>query len=237
MTMNKTKEPSAITYAFIANILYFFICAIYCSINSQNQVLNISFLSLCVILWFIIGNVYSRKLKKTDLKKYLLFVFISFIPILIFLITYNILINVSVNSQTYNWILYYSIGAPIIFWIKPAAFLINFFNLDFYLFAYSIVAAFMFICLIGMLSSSKRHKVKKAEMFKYDRDELIGFNAEAAVTSENETNCQDIKNNTLEYDDSTEQVTFDALKTNESKNTSDNMDLKQEPDINEEIVK
>ncbi|MEL7569709.1 MAG: hypothetical protein AAGU14_04015 [Eubacteriaceae bacterium] len=236
MTKNKLKEPSAVTYAFIANILYFIICAIYCKINSQNQVFNICFLSLCVLLWFITGNVYSRKLSKIDLKKYLSFILISFMPILIFLITYNILINVQIKSQTYNWIMYYSIGAPIIFWIKPASFLINILNINFYLFAYTILAAFMLACFFGLLSSGKNRKARTVKMLKNDKKQSNSFNSEAAVTAENEPHFQNNDNtsNALEYDDGTQQIIFDELNTNKdefsidkSDTMSDNSGLKQ----------
>ncbi len=226
MTKTKLKEPSAVTYAFIANILYFIICAIYCKINSQNQVFNICFLSLCVLLWFITGNVYSRKLSKIDLKKYLSFILISFMPILIFLITYNILINVQLKSQTYNWIMYYSIGAPIIFWIKPASFLINILNINFYLFAYTILAAFMLACFFGLLSSGKNRKARTVKMLKNDKKQSNSFNSEAAVTEENEPHFQNNDNtsNALEYDDGTQQIIFDELNTNKDEFSKDNSD-------------
>ncbi len=242
MTKNKTKEPSVITYAFIANILYFFICAIYCNVNSQNRILDISFFTLSVLLWFIIGNNYSRKLKQINIKKYLSFILINFLPILFFLIAYNILINISINSQTYNWILYYSVGAPIIFWIKPASFLINVFNMDFYLFAYFIVASLMCICFLGLLSSGKKRKIKTAQKSAYVNKELPGLTAEAAVSMKDETHSENIIgniDNILEYDDETEQATFDKLQTVESKLTaadigpiSDNIEIKTESDKN-----
>jgi len=246
MTKNKLKEPSAVTYAFIANILYFIICAIYCKINSQNQIFNICFLSLCVLLWFITGNVYSRKLSKIDLKKYLSFILISFMPILIFLITYNILINVQIKSQTYNWIMYYSIGAPIIFWIKPASFLINVLNINFYLFAYTVLAAFMLVCFFGLLSSGKIRKSKTVKTPTTSKKAANEFYSEAAVTAVNEPHFQNNDNtsNALEYDDANEQVTFDVHKTIEDNFTADNSDimsdnaeLKQAPDKNAKNIK
>lgn len=223
MTKNKLKEPSAVTYAFIANILYFIICAIYCKFNSENQILNISFLSLCVLLWFITGNIYSRKLTKMNLKKYLSFILISFIPILIFLITYNILANLHINSHTYNWIMYYSIGAPIIFWIKPASFLINVFNIDFYLFAYSILAAFMVVCFLGLLSSGKVRKAN-TETSKTYKKAVNEFYSEAAVTAVNGTQCQESINSSP-CDDAIEQATFDVQKNEEDKFTPENSDI------------
>lgn len=224
MTKKKLNEPSAVTYAFIANIIYFIICVIYCKFNSENQILNISFLSICLLLWFIAGNIYARKLTTMNLKKYLSFILISFMPILIFLITYNILANLHINSNTYSWIMYYSIGAPIIFWIKPASFLINVFNIDFYLFAYAIISAFMAVCFLGLLSSVKIQKSKTVKNYKNYKKEVSEYYSEAAVTAVNGTQCQEAIN-TSKYDDAIEQVTFEAQKNKDDKFSTNNSDI------------
>ena len=201
----------------------------------QNQVLDMSFFTLTILLWFIFGNNYSKKLHSFDMSKFLLFIFINFMPILIYLIAYNVLINISLNAQTHNWILYYSIGAPIIFWIKPASFLLNYFDIDFYLFAYMILALLMIVCFLGLLSSSRGHKTKTTHNYKINK-ETSRFAAEAAAAVNDEYNCKDYindANNVFETDELSDQVSFDNLQVidNEfyvdSEKTLDNSGIKK----------
>jgi uncharacterized protein YneF (UPF0154 family) len=154
----KTKEPSAVAYASAANILYFILCVIINKTAASSRTVNIIFLALSVLLWFIMGNVFSRNLYRPDFNKSAEFILLSFLPVLIFLITYNILMSVALNNQTSNWLLFYFVGAPILFFIKPAVFLLGVLNIDFYLFVYLFVAALMFFSFLGLVLNRKNIK-------------------------------------------------------------------------------
>jgi hypothetical protein len=148
--MTKKKNPSIFACALAVNILYYILCVIIYKIDSDNQIVNIVFFALSVMLWLGVGLFYSKKTGDFTFSKGIKLILLGFLPILFFMIAYTVLLYMTVSNQTYNWILFYSIGAPILFWIKPAIFLINFFNVDFYVFAYVYIAGLIVAFIIGM---------------------------------------------------------------------------------------
>lgn len=148
--MTKKKNPSIFACALAVNILYYILCVIIYKIDSDNQIVNIVFFALSVMLWLGVGLFYSKKTGDFTFSKGIKLILLGFLPVLFFMIAYTVLLYMTVSNQTYNWILFYSIGAPILFWIKPAIFLINFFNVDFYVFAYVYIAGLIVASIIGM---------------------------------------------------------------------------------------
>lgn len=148
--MTKKKSPSIFACALAVNILYYILCFIIYKIDSDNRIVNIVFFALSVMLWLGTGLFYSKKTGDFTFSKGIKLILLGFLPVLFFMIAYTVLLYMTVSNQTYNWILFYSIGAPILFWIKPAIFLINFFNVDFYVFAYVYIAGLIVAFIIGM---------------------------------------------------------------------------------------
>jgi len=187
----KTKEPSTIAYAFAGNLLYFILCAFLYTVEVQNQTAEIIFLSLSALLWFIISYSYSKNLKIFKIRKLIQFILLSFIPALLFLIAYNGFEYLTIKNQTYNWILFYSVGATALFYTKPALFLLNIVDFEFYILAYSFIGVLVLFSFLGWIPAAIAHKkqmpITQTESDRKEENDFAGCaEKEAAVTVENE---------------------------------------------------
>jgi hypothetical protein len=147
--MTKKKNPSVFACALAANIIYYIICVLLYKINNDSQIANSIFFALSVIVWFGIGFFYSKKTADFTFSKGVKLVLLGFLPVIIFMLAYTGLLNMNYSNQTYNWTLFYNIGAPLLFWIKPAVFLINFFDVEFYIFAYVYIGVLFIASIAG----------------------------------------------------------------------------------------
>ncbi len=192
--MTKKKNPSVFACALVINVIYYIICIIIYKINSDNHITNGIFFAFSIIVWFGIGFFYSKKTIDFSFSKGAKFIFLSFLPIILFMVAYNVLLNMNLSNDTYSWVLFYNIVAPLIFWIKPAVFLLDFFDIAFYTFTYAYIGILLIASIIGLLASqlslhakNKKRNKNAPDMPQKTTTEDSQVLNEAALSAVNET--------------------------------------------------
>lgn len=115
----KTAWNDILKYAVIGNLLHLGMCFIYSFISNKSIVMSISFTILILAMYFILGLRYSISGEKKREISVLQLSIVTALPIIIFLITGQILEGMQGLSSIQNYSLFYIIGAPMLFWSKP----------------------------------------------------------------------------------------------------------------------
>ncbi|MGI6348600.1 MAG: hypothetical protein GX245_03195 [Eubacteriaceae bacterium] len=155
----KNKTASMLSLALIGNIFYYILCAILFQLSPVSKAVYILFFICSILLWFGIGAYYGTCARKTNIGKQFIFALVTMIPILLFFITYVVLTRLQSSTTGNPWLLFYTFGAPLLFWLKPATFLLHSFNISFPLFAAGYILLLLLTTFAGAaLFALKQHK-------------------------------------------------------------------------------
>ncbi|MFZ7133495.1 MAG: hypothetical protein ACOWWR_14180 [Eubacteriales bacterium] len=114
--------------AVIGNVVHIVLTVIYSYLKISHATLSWLFMLLVFFSWMVIGFRFSSKGKVKKESVILIFALISLSPIIIFLISGQLLQGLSQLSGAQYYSLFYFIGAPIIAWNKPLAPFMHLFN-------------------------------------------------------------------------------------------------------------
>ena len=171
----KTKTASMLSLALIGNIFYYILCAILFQLSPASKAVYILFFVCSILLWFGIGAYYGTCARKTNIGKQFIFALVTMVPILLFFITYVVLTRLSSPVTGNPWLLFYTFGAPLLFWLKPATFLLHSFNISFPLFAAGYILLLLLTTFAGAALS----------VFKQRKEALLPIEVEEIVEKDN----------------------------------------------------
>ena len=151
-------------YAVVGNLLHLFFSLIYSFIRDGSSRLSIGFTVLMLLMYTIIGFVYSTRGESKRESHFLTLGLITTLPMIIFLVLSQILDSLEGLSAIQDYILFYIIGAPTIFWHRPFEPIMNFFsNSSIYIQLDINVAVVIFFLFIGGYIGLIWSKVKKSK--------------------------------------------------------------------------
>lgn len=155
---SKTRSTSMLSPALTGNILYYILCALLFQLSPTSQNIYVLFFISSALLWFSVGMFYGKRAQKPSVAKHFGFALLAMLPIFLFLATYVTLTRMQPSVEGNPWILFYSFGAPLLFWLKPAAFLLNHMTVSFPIFAIAYIGFLMFITFISAVVFAPKHK-------------------------------------------------------------------------------
>lgn len=115
----KTPWNDILKYAVIGNVLHLAICLVYSLVSNKNLFVSIGFTVLILGMYFALALKYSMGGEKKREINLLQLSIVTSLPIILFLITGQVLENIEGLSSIQNYSLFYIIGAPTLFWSKP----------------------------------------------------------------------------------------------------------------------
>jgi hypothetical protein len=160
--MTKKQTRSIVVTALIGNALHFILCYLYNLLyysipQSYLAVLSAVFCVFSLLLWFCVGACYKRSKTYTTAKGIAL-AFVAVIPILVFVLLQQFL-PVPTVSATQSWMMFFSFGAPVIFWLNPFLYFAPMLSLSFGAASLISIALILLVTFLGAALTHSKEKL------------------------------------------------------------------------------